>query len=74
MKANIYLEGAFWATIEIPGDSPLATLAQALANQANELQPTFTTNHLTAEDVNCAITLNLKPSSYPSHRPKAANL
>jgi len=73
MQANIYLEDAFWATIDIPGDSPLTTLALGLANQANELQPTFTPNRLTTDDIICRISLNLKPSSYPSPHTKETN-
>lgn len=65
MRANIYLEGAFWATILIPGDSPLATLALGLANQAAPYSYSTLHPKPTIDDVTCTISLSLKPSKYP---------
>ncbi|MBA7588297.1 hypothetical protein ES708_30351 [subsurface metagenome] len=34
LAADLYLDGRFWATVQLPARSPLATLAQALSTQS----------------------------------------
>lgn len=70
MRANIYLEGAFWATILIPGDSPLATLALGLANQAPPDTLTALRRTPTIDRVICMISLTLKPPNYEDPHPE----
>ena len=60
MKAELYVQGHFWATIEIPGDGLLALLAAGMIShtehRADELKRYL--EHLA--QVHCAISLRAK--------------
>jgi len=60
MEAKLYIDGNYWATILIPGDNPITTLAQGIANQANMERTLNNPKRYTTDDVDCSIMLRLK--------------
>jgi len=60
MKANLYVQGNFWATIDLPGDSLLALLAKGMIAEANRkaLQLADELNDL--DGVTCSISLRIR--------------
>lgn len=60
MKADLYVQGHFWATIDVPGDSLLALLAQGMISRAERLAHQLKSDLNALEGVNCSISLRLK--------------
>jgi len=66
MKADLYVQGSFWATIVIPGDSLLALLAKGLITQANRKPQQLTDDLANLDQVQCSINLRFRePVTYP---------
>lgn len=60
MKADLYVQGHFWATIEVPGDSLLALLAQGMISRAERLATQLQDDLNALEGVDCSISLRIK--------------
>jgi len=60
MQADLYLEGAFWASVIIPPHSPITLLAQALASHLNDPRELVGKQALSPDDIHCTISLSVK--------------
>lgn len=67
MKADLFVQGQFWATIIIPGDSLLALLAKGMIAEAN-LKAAQLANELNdLNQVQCSVSLRFSdPVAYSS--------
>ncbi|MBA7569742.1 hypothetical protein ES708_11483 [subsurface metagenome] len=65
MKADLYVQGHFWATIEVPGDSLLALLAKGMITEANEKVTQLARELTDLTQVRCSLSLRL-------HKPVAS--
>ena len=61
MKADLYVQGHFWATIEIPGDSLLALLAKGMIIEAQAKAKQLAQDLADLDQVQCSVSLRLKP-------------
>lgn len=67
MKADIYVQGNFWASIVIPGDSLLALLAKGMITQANEKVRQLATELTDLDQVQVSVSLRFRdPVTYES--------
>lgn len=64
MEANVYIEGEFWATILIPGDSPLAFLAKAITDQVNAVRSPAGLEPANLDCITCTISLRTGQQLY----------
>lgn len=64
MEANVYIEGEFWATILIPGDSPLAFLAKAITDQVNAVHSPAGLEPANLNCITCTISLRTGQKLY----------
>lgn len=65
MKADLYVQGNFWASIQIPGDSLLALLAKGMITQANQKAQQLAQDLADLDQVQCSVSLRLtKPVAY----------
>ncbi len=60
MEAKLYIDGNYTATILIPGESYLTTVAQGIANQASVEHTNGRYTRYTTDDVDCAVMLTLR--------------
>lgn len=67
MKANLYLQGHFWASINLPGDSLLALLAKGMITEANRKPQQLADELNNLDQVECSISLRIlgKPTYIP---------
>lgn len=67
MKADLYVQGHFWATIIIPGDGLLALLAKGMIAEANLRAQQLTTVIDDLDQVHCSVSLRFEePVTYES--------
>jgi len=67
MKADLYVQGHFWATIIIPGDSLLALLAKGMILEANLKAKQLTDQLTNLDQVQCSVSLRFSdPATYPT--------
>ena len=65
MKADLYVQGAFWATIIVPGDSLLALLAKGMITEANRKAEQLAKELNDLDQVQCSINLRFRhPVNY----------
>ncbi|TEU08466.1 MAG: hypothetical protein E3J25_11980 [Anaerolineales bacterium] len=65
MKADLYVQGHFWASIDIPGDSLLALLAKGMITEANEKAQALAKELNDLNQVHCSVSLRLShPVTY----------
>lgn len=65
MKADLYVQGHFWATIDVPGDSLLALLAKGMITEATEKADQLHQDLDSLDGVTCSISLRVKePVTY----------
>jgi len=69
MEAKIYIDGNYWATILIPGDNPITTLADGIANNANMHHTLDNPTRYTTDDIDCAIMLRLRHTTLFTKEP-----
>ena len=73
MKADLYVQGNYWATIDVPGDGLLALLAQGMITQAKQKAAQLQRDLNDLDGVVCSISLRLQaPTTYPpgaDHQP-----
>ena len=74
MKANLYVQGHFWATIDLPGDSLLALLAKGMITEAQHRADQLKADLDGIDGVKCSIHLRLQgatiyPPGDPHHDP-----
>lgn len=55
MNADLYVQGRFWATISIPGDSLLALFAEGMVTHAAHQAELLQENHDMLGTVACSI-------------------
>lgn len=60
MKADLYVQGNFWATIIIPSDSLLALFAKGMITEANRKAAQLATDLSNLDDVKCSIHLRFR--------------
>jgi len=60
MKADLYVQGNFWATIVIPGDSLLALLAKGMITEANRKTEQLANDLGNLDQVQCSINLRFR--------------
>jgi len=66
MKADLYVQGNYWATIDVPGDGLLALLAQGMITQAKQKAAQLQRELNDLDGVVCSISLRLQaPTTYP---------
>ena len=65
MKAELYVQGTYWATIDVPGDGLLALLAQGMIAQAKQKAAQLQRDLNDLDGVVCSISLRLQaPTTY----------
>ncbi|MBA7572252.1 hypothetical protein ES708_14028 [subsurface metagenome] len=65
MKADLYVQGQYWATIDVPGDSLLALLAKGMITEAQQKAEQLARDLNNLEGVSCSISLRRKePVAY----------
>lgn len=65
MKADLYVQGRYWASIDVPGDSLLALLAQGLATRAKILGHQLQEELVSIDGITCTVSLRFKePTTY----------
>lgn len=65
MKADLYVQGHFWATIIIPGDSLLALLAKGMIAEANLKAQQLASELNDLDQVRCSVSLRFSdPVTY----------
>lgn len=70
MIADLYVQGRFWATILLPGDSLLALLADGIVAQATLKAAELHADLEAIEGVKCCISLRYKaPLTYHDDSP-----
>jgi len=67
MKADLYVQGNFWATIELPGDSLLALLATGMIMEATRKGHQLAKELKDLAQVQCSV--NLRFRHPPDHTP-----
>jgi len=60
MKADLYVQGHFWATINVPGDSLLALLASGMIVEAQRKADQLKADLEAIDSVACSIHLRFK--------------
>ncbi len=66
MKADLYVQGNFWASIDVPGDSLIALLAKGMITEAQHKAEQLQADLMAIDGVQCSISLRLKkPVTYP---------
>jgi len=60
MKADLYIQGHFWATIQVPGDSLLALLAKGMITEATIKMEQLKQDLELIDGVACSIHLRLR--------------
>jgi len=60
MKADLYVQGHFWASIDVPGDSLLALLAKGMISEANRKAQQLANELNDLDQVQCSISLRIK--------------
>lgn len=67
MRADIYVQGDFWASITIPGDSLIALLAKGMITEANEKVEHLATELADLDQVQVSVNMHLRhPVTYKS--------
>lgn len=61
MKAKLYVQGVYWATLDVPGDSLLALLAQGMITRANLEAAALHQSLLGPTDVRCSVNIHIQP-------------
>jgi len=68
MKADLYVQGNYWATIEIPGDSLLALLAKGMITEASDKLDALANELNDLDHVQCSVSLHIRETvAYNSH-------
>ena len=68
MKADLYIQGHFWATIDVPGDSLIALLAKGMITEAQHKADQLQADLNAIDGVQCSIHLRVKqPVTYTVH-------
>ncbi|GAI80379.1 unnamed protein product [marine sediment metagenome] len=68
MKADLYVQGHFWGTIDVPGDGLLALLAKGMITEAQRKAEQLRQDLDSLDGVSCSISLRLKePVTYSPH-------
>jgi len=71
MKADLYLQGHYWATIVLPGDSLLALLAHGMITEATHKCAQLKADLEAIDGVHCVISMSVKGSTiYPPGEPE----
>jgi len=60
MKADLFVQGNFWATIIIPGDSLLALLAKGMISEATRKAEQLAKELNDLDQVQCSINLRFR--------------
>jgi len=60
MKADLYVQGNFWATIIVPGDSLLALLAKGMITEATRKAQQLAKELNDLDQVQCSINLRFR--------------
>ncbi|MBA7540161.1 hypothetical protein ES705_32455 [subsurface metagenome] len=60
MKADLYVQGHFWATIDVPGDGLLALLAKGMITEANEKAAQLARELTDLGQVRCSVSLCIR--------------
>ena len=60
MKANLFVQGHFWASIDIPGDSLIALLAKGMITEANEKAAELARELTDLDQIQCTLTLSIR--------------
>ena len=71
MKADLYVQGAFWATIVLTSDSLLTLLADGMIAQATTKAAALQADLRAIEGVKCSISLRYAvPVTYNTEQPE----
>lgn len=60
MKADLYVQGNFWATIIVPGDSLLALLTKGMITEATRKAAQLANDLNDLDQVQCSINLRFR--------------
>jgi len=60
MKADLYVQGNFWATIVVPGDSLLALLAKGMITEATCKAQQLANELNDLDQIQCSINLRFR--------------
>jgi len=60
MKADLYVQGRYWATIDLPGDHLLALLATGMITEATRKAEQLAADLAELDGVKCSISLRIK--------------
>ncbi|GAI67686.1 unnamed protein product [marine sediment metagenome] len=60
MKADLFVQGRFWASIDIPGDSLLALLSKGMITEANEKAAQLARELTDLDQIQCTVTLCIR--------------
>jgi len=70
MKADLYVQGHFWATIDVPGDSLLALLAKGMITETTHKCAQLKVDLAALDSIQCVISLSVKGTTiYPPGEP-----
>lgn len=61
MKADLYVQGNYWATIDLPGHSLLAVLSKGILTHAQGQVHRLKEDLETLQGITCTISLSIKP-------------
>jgi len=65
MKADLYVQGNFWATMDVPGDAFLTILAKGILAHARGQIDTLERDMQELQGISCSISLRVKlPTVY----------
>jgi len=71
MKADLYVQGNFWATIDIQPDGLLALLAQGIITEATKKATQLQSDLNSIDGVNCSVSLRWPmPVAAPTEQPE----
>ncbi len=60
MKADLYVQGNYWATIDVPGDGLLALLAKGMITEANEKAAQLARELTDLDHIQCSVSLCIR--------------
>ena len=63
MKADLYVQGHFWATIDLPADSLLALMAQGMISHAKQRAAKLEAELNSIDSVRCTVSLNFREAA-----------
>lgn len=67
MKADLFVQGIYWATIQIPDNSLLDLLAKGMITEASEKAAALACELTDLDHIECSVSLHIR--HHPGHAP-----